>query len=88
MIRKRLSNSQSEKLHLLRRITMQNLIQTPDSFYSPLLPADCVIILFMVREACPEQPFILREPQDERLVEGLTTNGIRYVKNQSFSRSS
>jgi hypothetical protein len=25
--------------------------------------------------ACPEPPFILREPQDERLVEGLRANG-------------
>ncbi len=48
---------------------------------------NCVASPFMVRQACPEQPFILREPQDERLVEGLTTNGPQHIKNQLPSRS-
>ncbi len=34
----------------------------------------------MVRQACPEQLFILREPPDERLVEGLTTNGLHTLE--------
>ncbi len=56
-------------------------------FPSTSLPPDCVTSPFMVRQACPEQPFILREPQDERLVEGLTTSGLHQIRNQLLSHS-